>query len=116
MKKVGSRIVKVGDRSQVKLRGESKGVDKGDNIGELLGEDMLPWVRVMEEEFEFKANRSRVGCHVCELGLLRAASLRPTRHGCAFYPIPRASIIASGKRLHSAEELDPARFIDVLNS
>jgi hypothetical protein len=42
MKKVGSRIVKVGDRSQAKLRGGSKGVEKGDKVGELLGEDMLP--------------------------------------------------------------------------
>jgi hypothetical protein len=41
MKKVGSRIVGIGDRARAKLRGESKGVDKGDNIGELLDEDML---------------------------------------------------------------------------
>jgi len=38
---VGSRTVGVGDRARVKLRRESR-VDKGDKVGELLGEDMLP--------------------------------------------------------------------------
>ena len=41
MKKVGSKIVGLGDRARAKLRGELKGVDKGDKVGELLDEDML---------------------------------------------------------------------------
>lgn len=42
MKKVGSRTVGVGDRARAKPRGESRGVDEGDKVGELLGEDILP--------------------------------------------------------------------------
>ena len=38
---MGSRIVGVGDRERMKLRGESGGVDEGDKVGELLSEDML---------------------------------------------------------------------------
>jgi hypothetical protein len=71
MKKVGSRIVGIGDRARAKLRGESKGVDKGDNIGELLDEDMLSQIRVTDEELEIKTSRSMVG--YCKLGLSGAA-------------------------------------------
>jgi hypothetical protein len=39
-KKLGSRTVGVGDRGSTKLRGES-GVVTGDNVGELLDEDIL---------------------------------------------------------------------------
>lgn len=41
---MGLKTVGVGDRPRVKLRGESRGVDEGDKVGEPLGEDMLPWV------------------------------------------------------------------------
>ena len=41
MKKDSSRTVGVGERERTKLRGESGGVDDGDRVGELLGEDML---------------------------------------------------------------------------
>lgn len=38
---MGSKTV-VGDRAPAKMRGESRGIDKRDKVGELLGEDMLP--------------------------------------------------------------------------
>ena len=56
MKKLGSRIVGVGDRARLELSGELRGVDRGDKVGELLCEVILSSVRAMGEQSENESN------------------------------------------------------------
>jgi hypothetical protein len=53
---LGSRMIGVGDRARLELSGESRGVDKGDEVGELLCEVILSSVWAMKEQSESELN------------------------------------------------------------